>query len=77
MKINLCYLEVTGVDVAQDDEDLTKICSSCLGDLKFSFLFKKKCVEAAKSFDEDDKEIGKAQKQDLHVRRVMNINRKL
>lgn len=61
IKINTCYLEVTNFNISAEDEDITKICSSCLGDLKFCYLFKKKCMEVAKSFDQDEydnKEIG-------------------
>ncbi|XP_070502544.1 zinc finger protein 260-like [Chironomus tepperi] len=54
IKINTCYLEVTNFNISAEDEDITKICSSCLGDLKFCYLFKKKCMEVAKSFDQQE-----------------------
>lgn len=60
IKISECYAEITTINVAEDDEDNTKICSTCLGDLKFCFVFKRKCLEAAKAFEiEEHPEIGK------------------
>lgn len=62
IKINACYFEITNFNILLEDEDNTKICSSCLADLKFCYLFKRKCIDSAKSFDDDetdDKEIGK------------------
>lgn len=59
IKINLVYLEVTGYTIEAEDEDSTKICSTCLGDLKFCFLFKRKCSEASKTFEEIGKCIQK------------------
>lgn len=61
IKINECYLELTALLVPETEEDLTKICSNCLGDLKFSFLFKRKCLESAKILESEEQEPGKLQ----------------
>lgn len=52
IKISECYLDLVGFTVSEEDEDNTKICSSCLGDLKFCFLFKRKCTENARTIEE-------------------------
>lgn len=43
MKIGNCFSMVTSIVVPEDLEEETKICSNCLGDLKASFMFMKKC----------------------------------
>lgn len=56
IKISECYLDLTTLPVPENEEDMYKICSNCLGDLKFSFLFKKKCIENAKYLEAADAE---------------------
>lgn len=58
IKISDCYMEVTLMNVVEEDEDSMKICSACLGDLKFSYLFKMKCIESTKIFEQDIQCIG-------------------
>lgn len=58
IKISECYMDLTTLNVAEDDEDNTKICSTCLGDLKFCFLFKRKCLESSKIFEQEDQSTG-------------------
>lgn len=51
VKISDCYMQITAVTISEEQEDSSKICSSCLGDLKFCYQFQKKCLEAEKAFD--------------------------
>lgn len=51
IKINQCYLEVTSLEIPLNEEDNNMICSGCLGDLRFSYIFKKKCIESAKELE--------------------------
>lgn len=75
VKINECYSHITDISVSADQEDLTKICSSCLGDLKFCFLFKKKCMESAKVYDDNtDYKDGKIQFKKLNSFFLNQIN---
>jgi hypothetical protein len=54
IKISDCYTEILfPLTISEDDEDVTKICSSCLGDLKFCYLFKRKCIESSKVFEQE------------------------
>lgn len=50
VKISQCYNSVTSVDIEEDTEDLSKICSQCLSNLKFCYLFQKKCWESEKVY---------------------------
>lgn len=54
VKIAECYRQLTGTDVPVDSEDITKICSACLGDLKFCFIFQKKCWDNDKMYNVDE-----------------------
>lgn len=62
IKISDCYLDLCNILVPENEEDFTKICSNCLGDLKFSLLFKRKCIESAKKIlevEEQEQDTGK------------------
>lgn len=50
VKISECFQSVTSVQVPVESEDLSKICSQCLGDLKFCYLFQRKCCDAEKFY---------------------------
>ncbi|KAG5683243.1 hypothetical protein PVAND_012536 [Polypedilum vanderplanki] len=54
VKINECYSEITSISVPDEEENFTKICSNCLADLKFAFIFKKKCLEASRLYDQQE-----------------------
>lgn len=54
VKISQCYNSVTSVDIEEDTEDLSKICSQCLSNLKFCYLFQKKCWESEKIYSTMD-----------------------
>lgn len=43
VKIAQCFRESTSIDVPDNEEDSSKVCVQCLGDLKFSYMFLKKC----------------------------------
>jgi hypothetical protein len=51
IKIGECFSTVTTLTVNDDEEDTSKICSQCLGDLKFCFQFQKKCLDAEKTYN--------------------------
>lgn len=62
VKINDCFMDLTTLQIPEDEEDMIKICSSCLGDLKFCYLFKRKCIESFAKFleqEHDDQNTGK------------------
>jgi hypothetical protein len=46
IKIGACFQKITGIAVPEESEDSTKICPQCLGDLKFCFMFQKKCFDS-------------------------------
>lgn len=50
VKIGDCFTSLTSVSIPPEAEDQSKICSQCLGDLKFAYIFQKKCLEAEKSY---------------------------
>jgi hypothetical protein len=52
VKIGSCYYEITSIILPAEEEDQNKICSGCLADLKFSFIFKKKCIDTAKAYEQ-------------------------
>lgn len=52
IKISDAWKYVTSLDVLEESEDISKICSQCLGDLKFCYMFQKKCVETDKIYNE-------------------------
>lgn len=54
VKISYCFRSLTFIDVPEETEDLSKICSQCLGDLKFCYMFQKKCLEADKIYSNSD-----------------------
>lgn len=43
IKISECFHSLTTIRIPEDAEDENKICSGCLTDLKFCFVFLKKC----------------------------------
>lgn len=45
------YQQLTSIPLASEEEDDSKICSQCLGDLKFSFIFQQKCIESEKIYN--------------------------
>lgn len=51
VKISECYAQITTLTIDEEQEDSTKICSPCLGDLKFCYQFQKKCLESEKVFN--------------------------
>lgn len=53
VKISECFASLTSTIVPAEAEDLSKICSQCLGDLKFCYLFQRKCWEAEKVYSSD------------------------
>lgn len=53
VKIQDVWRNVIFPNADDDDfEDVSRICSQCLGDLKFCFLFRKKCLDSAPTFSE-------------------------
>jgi Zinc-finger associated domain (zf-AD) len=52
VKISECFKHITLIAIPEDAEDASKICSQCLSDLKFCFLFQQKCLEADKVLSE-------------------------
>ena len=54
VKISECWRNVIFPNTEFDDEfeDVSRICSQCLGDLKFCFLFRKKCLDSAVTYNE-------------------------
>lgn len=57
IKISACYADVLSIMVVEEDEDTTKICSGCLGDLKFCYLFRRKCMESIKILEEEEQDV--------------------
>lgn len=56
VKIAECFQHLTNILVPEDVEDTSKICSQCLGDLKFCYMFQRKCLDAEKTYVlEEDK----------------------
>ncbi|CRK87611.1 CLUMA_CG001407, isoform A [Clunio marinus] len=56
VKIGHCFTFITSIPIEQDEEDNSKICSECLGDLKCSYLFQKKCLESEKIYSAVEEE---------------------
>jgi Zinc-finger associated domain (zf-AD) len=54
VKISEVWQNITLVDVEASDEyeEVSKICSSCLSDLKFCYLFQKRCLESEKIYND-------------------------
>lgn len=59
VKISECYRQLTSITVPEESEDSSKICSQCLGDLKFCFMFQQKCWDSDKIYSEDTQIEGK------------------
>jgi hypothetical protein len=51
VKISDCFRNLTLIDIPEELEDLSKICSQCLGDLKFCYIFQMKCLESQKVYN--------------------------
>lgn len=56
VKISECFKQLTGSAIPVEAEDTSKICTTCLGDLKFCFIFQKKCWDNEKAYNESPKE---------------------
>lgn len=54
IKIGECFASVTTIEIKLEDEDTSKICSQCLGDLKFCYMFQKKCLESDKTYSSEE-----------------------
>lgn len=50
VKIAQCFRESTSIDVPDNEEDTSKVCVQCLGDLKFSYMFLKKCWDSERIY---------------------------
>lgn len=50
VKIAHCFRESTSIDVPENEEDTSKVCVSCLRDLKFCYLFLKQCWESERTY---------------------------
>lgn len=46
VKIVDAFIRITTINVAKNDEDVSKICSTCLQDLRISFIFQRRCLDA-------------------------------
>lgn len=66
IKIGECYSTLTRIFVHKREENCSKVCNECLTDLKFSYLFQRKCLDNDKSFNRlaegDDEEIEEGEK---------------
>lgn len=50
VKIANVYKESTSIEISEGEEDTSKVCVQCLGDLKFSYMFLKKCWESERVY---------------------------
>lgn len=50
MKIGDCFSIITSISVPEESEEESRICSTCLTDLKFCFTFMKKCQNSHEVF---------------------------
>lgn len=51
VRISECFSRITTIKISDaKDEDTSKICSQCLSDLKFCFLFQRKCLDTEKVY---------------------------
>lgn len=55
VKISECFASLTSVEVSEEAEDSSKICSQCLGDLKIAYIFQKKCLDSEKIYNVSEK----------------------
>lgn len=51
VKISECFTVITGITISEELEDSSKICSRCLGDLKFCYQFRRKCAESEYAYN--------------------------
>jgi Zinc-finger associated domain (zf-AD) len=59
VKISECFKQLTSISVPDESQDSSKICTQCLGDLKFCFMFQQKCWESDKVYSEESPNDGK------------------
>ena len=50
IRIAEVYSQITSIEVDGQAQDSSKICPQCLGDLKFSFIFQRRCLESEKQY---------------------------
>lgn len=51
VKISECFKSVTGIEIPVENEDISKICTPCLSNLKFCYIFQKKCYDNDKIYN--------------------------
>lgn len=56
VKISDCFTLLVNIEVPVEAEDFSKICSQCLGDLKFCYMFQRKCLDSEKMYNSPGKE---------------------
>lgn len=57
IKISECFKQVTGIELPVESEDSSKICTPCLSNLKFCYLFQKKCWDNDKIYSEEGEDV--------------------
>lgn len=55
IRISNCFKNLTNISVKEEEEETSMICSQCLGDLKFCYVFQQKCLDSEKLYKPVDK----------------------